>query len=141
MHRLNYMLIRLYCLLACVAVTCSVHMTSTSTDFIDLGFNGDIEDKCDYQDYPTLDLDTEHDQRKMTVIQLNIRSLLNKQDDLNQLLSEIRKKHTISIILQAETWLKKATQKRIRIPRFEFVGSHRECKRGGGVAMLISNKL
>ena len=116
-------------------------MTSTRTDFIDLGFNGDIEDKCDYLDYSAIDLDTDHDQRKLTVIQLNIRGLLNKQDDLNRLLSEIRRKHTISVILLAETWLKKTTKKRIRIPGFQFVGSHRECKRGGGVGILISNKL
>ena len=116
-------------------------MTSTYTDLIDLGFNGDIEDKCDYLDYLAIDLDTDHDQQKLTVIQLNIRGLLNKQDDLNRLLSEIRRKHTISVILLAETWLKKTTKKRIRIPGFQFVGSHRECKRGGGVGILIANKL
>ena len=93
MHQLNYMLFRLYCLLACVSLTCTVHMTSTCTDLIDLGFNGDIEDKCDYLDYSAIDLDTDHDQWKLTVIQLNIRGLLNKQDDLNRLLSEIRWKH------------------------------------------------
>ena len=27
------------------------------------------------------------------------------------------------------------------MPGFQFVGSHRECKRGGGVGILISNKL
>ena len=135
MHRLNYMSFKLYCLLACVSLThlltCTVNMTSTCTDLIDLGFNGDIEDKCDYLDYSATDLDTDHDQWKLTVIQLNIRGLLNKQDDLNRLLSEIRRKHTISVILLAETWLKKTTKKRIRIPGFQFVGSHRECKRGG----------
>ena len=45
------------------------------------------------------------------------------------------------MILLAETWLKKTTKKKIRIPGFQFVGSHRECKRGGGVGILISNKL
>ena len=127
----------LYCLFTCVALTCTVHMTCTGPDFIDLGFNGDIEDKCDYLDY----LETDHDQRKRTVIQLNIRGLLNKQDDLRQLLVEIKKKHAVSVILLAETWLKKSTQKKIRVPGYQFVGSHRECKRGGGVSILISNKL
>ena len=83
MHRLNYMLYILYSLLACVPLTCTVNMTSTCTDFTDLGFNGYTEDKCDYLDYSAIDLDTDHDQRKLTVIQLNIRGLLNKQDDLN----------------------------------------------------------
>ena len=88
-------------------------MTSTCTDPIDLGFNGDIEDKCDYLDYSAIDLDTDHDQRKLTVIQLNIRGLLNKQEELNRLLSEIKRIHTISVILLAETWLKKTTKKKI----------------------------
>ena len=84
-------------------------MTCTDTEFIDLGFNGEIEDKCDYLDYSELDSDTDHDQRKLTVIQLNIRGLLNKQVELNRLLKEIKKKHEASIILLAETWLKKTT--------------------------------
>ena len=111
MHRLIYIEFKLYCLFACVSLICTVHMTSTCTNPIDLGFNGDIEDKCDYLDYSAIDLDTDHDQRKWTVIQLNIRGLLNKQEELNRLLSEIKRKHTISVVLLAETWLKKTTKK------------------------------
>ena len=74
-------------------------------------------------------------------MQLNIRGLLNKQEDLKHLLTEIKKKHTISIILLAETWLKKSTKKRINIPGYQFIVSHRECKRGGGVGILICNKI
>ena len=116
-------------------------MTCTDTEFIDLGFNGEIEDKCDNLDYSELDLNIDYDQRKLTVIQLNIRGLLNKQVELNMLLKEIKKKHEASIILLAETWLKKTMKKKIRVPGYQFVGSHRECKRGGGVGILISNKL
>ena len=75
------------------------------------------------------------------MIQLNIRGLLNKQAELNGLLKEIKKKHEASVILLAETWLKKATKNKIRVPGYQFVGSHRECKRGGGMGILISNKL
>ena len=57
------------------------------------------------------------------------------------LLREIKNKHEVSAILLAETWLKKTTKKKIRVPGYQFVGSHRECKRGGGVGILISNKL
>ena len=141
MHQLILMIFKLYCLFACVSLICTVHMTSTCTDPIDLGFNGDIEEKCNYLDYSTIDLETDHDQWKLTVIQLNIRGLLNKQEDLKRLLSEIKRKHTISVILLAETWLKKTTKKQIRISGFQFVGSHRECKRGGGVGILIANKM
>ena len=114
---------------------------STDNEPIDLGFNGDIEDKCDYLDYSEINLDIHYDQWELTVMQLNIRGLLNKQEDLKCLLTEIKKKHTISIILLAETWLKKSTKKRINIPGYQFIGSHRECKRGEGVGILISNKI
>ena len=36
-------------------------MTCTDPEFIDLGFNGEIEDKCDYLDYFDIDSDTDHD--------------------------------------------------------------------------------
>ena len=119
MHRsdcMYYLFFLLFLLLACIALTSTVHMTCTDMEFIDLGFNGEIEDKCDYLDYSELDSDTDHDQRKLTVIQLNIRGLLNKQVELNMLLKEIKKKHEVSIILLAETWLKKTTKKKIRVP-------------------------
>ena len=57
------------------------------------------------------------------------------------MLTEIKKKHTISAILLAETWLTKFTKKKIKIPGYQFIGSHRECKRGGGMGILISNKI
>ena len=77
------MYIILFYLFACVAPVCTIHMTTcTGPEFIDLGFNGDIEDKCDYLDYSEIDLDLAHDQRELTVMQLNIRGLLNKQDGL-----------------------------------------------------------
>ena len=44
-------------LFACVSPICTVHMNvSPNTEPIDLGFNGDIEDKCDYLDYLEIDL-------------------------------------------------------------------------------------
>ena len=104
MHWSNCKYIVLFHLFACVAPVCTVHMSAcTDTEFIDLGFNGDIEDKYDYLDYLEIDLDNDYDQCELTVMQLNIRGLLNKQEDLEHLLTEIKKKHTISIILLAET--------------------------------------
>ena len=83
MHRSDCMYYLLFFLLflslACIALTSTVNMTCTDTEFIDLGFNGETEDKCDYLDYSELDSSTDYDQRKLTVLQLNIRGLLNKQ--------------------------------------------------------------
>ena len=51
---------RLFYLFACVAPICTVYMNvSTDIEPIDLGFNGDIEDKCDYLDYSEIDLDND----------------------------------------------------------------------------------
>ena len=89
----------LFYLFTCVAPICTVHMSvSTDNEPIDLGFNGDIEDKCDYLDYLEIDLDIDHDQWELTVMQLNIRGLLNKQEDLKHLLTKIKKKPRMCII-------------------------------------------
>ena len=122
-----YLFFLLFLWLTCIALTSTAHTTCTNTEFIDLGFNGEIEDKCDYLDYSELDLNIDYDQRKLTVIQLNIRGLLNKWVELNMLFKEIKMKHEVSIILLAETWLKKTMKKKIRVPSYQFVGSHREC--------------
>ena len=89
---------------------------STPDEPTDLGFNLDNEDKCDYLDYSEIDLDPKHDQRDLTIMQLNICGLLNKQDALKRLLTEIKKKDTVNVILLAETWLKKSMKKKIIIP-------------------------
>ena len=110
---------------------------STDCEPIDYSF----EDNCKYLDYSEINQDTEHNPSELTVMQLNIRGLLNKQEDLKCLLIKIKKKHMVSVILIAETSLKTSTRKRINIPGYQFIGSHRECKRGGGVGILVANKL
>ena len=40
-----------------------------------------------------------------------------------------------------ETWLTKSNSKRLKIPGYAFVGSHRKHKRGGGVGILIRQDL
>ena len=45
------------------------------------------------------------------------------------------------MILLAETWLKPSTEHRVKIPGYNLVCSHRKCKRGGGVTILIAKKL
>ena len=48
---------------------------------LDLGFNNDIVDSCDYLDYGEL-TDDRSVMNNLTVLQLSIRGLLNKQDKL-----------------------------------------------------------
>ena len=45
------------------------------------------------------------------------------------------------MILLAETWLKPSNESRVKIPWYNLVCSHRKCKRGVGVSILIAKKL
>ena len=108
----------------------------------DLGFNYELEDRCEYVDINTPQLPVSDKQSCLCVMQLNIRGLLGKQESVTRLLKRINKTTRIDVILLVETWLKKSTVKKINIPGYTFTGSHREGKKkGGGVGMLIQTSL
>ena len=73
----------------------------------------------------------------LNVLQLNIRGLLNNQDQLVTLLHE----HKVDIALLCETWLNSNTEKLIKIPNYKIHTSNRIDEIGGGVCILSSNKL
>ena len=50
---------------------------------MDLGFNEHVPDDCDYLDYSEFKTDKGPDKDEFTVMQLNIRGILNKQCALN----------------------------------------------------------
>ena len=56
-------------------------------------------------------------------------------------MKETNKHSNAQIILLQETWLKKGTEKRLKIPGYTFTGSHRKNKKGGGVGILVPNRL
>ena len=110
---------------------CSVAHTLTlsnmsQTNPIDLGFNNVLEDSCDYRDYS--DIETVSKFNGLAILQHNIRGVLGKQDSLKLLLNDIRKDCRVQVILLAETWLTKNSVKWVKIPGFNFVGSHRKSK-------------
>ena len=74
-------------------------------------------------------------------MQLNIRGVLNKQGALKRLMTDINTTHQLDLILLAETWLKKTTENRVKIPGYSLVCSHRKRKREGGVGILVTTKL
>ena len=122
------------------SVACILTMTNmSSTKPIDLGFNNVIEDCCDYRDYSNIETVTKFS--GLAILQYNIRGLLGKQDSLRLLLNNIRKDCRVQVILLAETWLNNNSVKRVKIPGYSFVGSHRKSKRGGGIGILISQNL
>ena len=73
----------------------------------------------------------------LNVLQLNIRGLLNKQDQLTTLLHE----HKVDIALLCETWLNNKTVKLIRLLNYKIHNTNQVNKIGGRVCVLSSNKL
>ena len=47
----------------------------------------------------------------------------------------------VHVVFLVETWLTNRNSKRFKIPGFNFVGSHRKCKQGGGVGILVAQNL
>ena len=107
---------------------------------IDLGFSNVIEDCCDY-----IDLDNKTtelcNRNGLNILQFNTRGILGKQDLLKTFLKEVTKECKLQVIMLVETWLKKTNCKRLKIPGYVFVGSHRKCKKGGGVGFLVCQDL
>ena len=77
----------------------------------------------------------------MTVLQLNICGVLNKQDKLKDLLNDIKRDSRVDVVIMVEIWLNNNNANRLKIPGYHFFGSHRKHKRGGGVGILISQEL
>ena len=101
------------------------------SDQIDLGFNDDYVDQCDYIDYSEIATDKNvRNRNNFTVMQLNARGVLNKRDLLKDLLSDIKKDSRVNVVLLVETWLKKTTEKRFMIPGYKFLSSHRKKQEG-----------
>ena len=69
---------------------------------LDLGFNNDIVDSCDYLDYGELTRDRSV-KNNLTVLQLNIQGLLNKQDKLKNLLNDIKNDSRVDVAILVET--------------------------------------
>ena len=116
-------------------------------DQIELGFSQSSTDFCDYLDLDDIDTNCQAQNysckvpNSLGILQLNIRGLLNKQDQLNCLIKQLRHEGPIHVILLVETWLKKNQGKRIHIPGYKFYGAYRNGKRGGGTGILISHNM
>ena len=57
------------------------------------------------------------------------------------MLSDVKTRQHIHVVILAETWLKSNNVNRVKMPGYKFVGSHRKCQKGGGVSLLISQNL
>ena len=93
------------------------------------------EDKCDYVQPEEIIQVNESD---LVVLQLNIRGLSSKLEELKQLLENLADSKKPDIILLSETWLNTNSPK-ISISGYQLFNVHRKHKKGGGVSVLISS--
>ena len=94
-------------------------------------------DVCDY-----LDVDEKISvcDSELAILQLNIRGLYNKVGKLKELLTDSFKGKNPDIILLCETWQSKNSPIPI-IEGYQVIQKYREHRKGGGVAILISENL
>ena len=95
----------------------------------------DIDDNCDY--IYNIDHVKNDD---FVIIQTNVRGILSKQSLLIDLLEGSVKNRPPDVVLISETWLTPMSPALV-IPGYDFVHRCRQDKKGGGVGILISNKL
>ena len=97
--------------------------------------DGDMDDDCDYV-YQVKNIDNED----LTIIQINIRGMLSKRSLLLNLIETSVENSTPDIVVISETWLT-PNSPMISVPGYKFVHKCREHKKGGGVGILVSDKL
>ena len=82
---------------------------------------------------------TKQKSKSFSLLHLNIRSISNKFDSFKQFLDTLDKH--FQIIGLTETWLNDTNYDSFNIKDYEYIGSNRANKRGGGVGMYISKQL
>ena len=86
-------------------VACTIEMTDQSlSEPIDLDFNNDIQDSCDYHDYSNEPIvDNVPNFSGLSILQHNICGALGKQHLLKILLNDIKRECRVQVIMLAET--------------------------------------
>ena len=73
----------------------------------------------------------------LSIIQLNIRGLLNKQDQIKDLINKSKS----DVVLLCETWLRKDTYPLVNINSHKLYNNYRLDRLGGGVGILVNRSL
>ena len=71
-------------------------------------------------------------QSNLNIIQLNVRGLLSKQSQINDLITRIEKSLEIHALILCETWLTSEIKNLIKINNFTYSGVEGEGRKGGG---------
>ena len=77
----------------------------------------------------------------LSVIQLNIRGLLNKQYQINNLLCNGNVSLPIDVLLLCETWLKPSILDLVKLKSYKSYHTIRKDHTGGGTSILVHDKL
>ena len=93
-------------------------------------------DNCDFIDYENC-IDIDQGPADLSILEINIRGLVNKQHDLLLLLRSITRLNQVDVVILVETWLTKESESHIKIPGYDYYGMCRQHKKGGGVGFLV----
>ena len=96
---------------------------------------------CDYfllEDFKKR-IENENINEKFSLLHINIRSISNKFDSLNNLIEAL--KIPFQIIGLTETWLNENNFNCFSMNNYEYFGTNRADKRGGGVGLYVSKQL
>ena len=77
----------------------------------------------------------------LNIIQLNIRGLLSKQSQVNELINRLEKSLDLHALVLCETWLTPETKNLLKVNDYSYTGTERIGKKGGGVGFLIKNNI
>ena len=98
-------------------------------------------DKCDYQEVHEI-CNFNPKNKNLIVLQLKIRSLLGKQNELNDILNKLWiNKSLPKVLLLSETHLNDSKLRHLNIPNYQTLSTNRSKKEGGGVVICIHNSL
>ena len=96
-----------------------------------------FSDNCDYLSVDS-QIKLEHDD--LVVLQLNIRGLFGKIEELKRLLGDSFKDKTPDVILLCETWMS-ANSPDVKLPGYNKFECRRTHKHGGGVCIFVIDML
>ena len=122
-----------------------IHPNSNRLDLLgrqmdNLSFLDPTENKCDYVELEHcsgIDINT----TDLTMIQLNIRGLINKQTELLKLINSCTGKSKLDVVTFQETWLTSRNESLVDIPGYKHYGMKCSSRLGGGVSILVNKIL
>ena len=113
----------------------SLREQCTSSNESELGFN--LDNRCDYIDHDEIQ-EMKPCKSSLVILQLNCRGIKSKLDEIEELLAQLKQP---DVVILSETWLKEGEEKYVDIKGYYYEGVNREHKRGGGVGILVKDKL